>query len=80
MKQIYLRIEYYKGGKFLFAETHNANMSKDFIYFGDYKIKKADTEAISEEETDKILHGRINRLIKINDSSKKKDARFILVC
>lgn len=79
IKNIYLRIEHYKDGKFVVAETQLATMSKDFIYFGNYKIKKVDTEIISHEDKSRFTQGKINRCIKLYDVSKKEDSRFILL-
>ncbi|MBE5813054.1 MAG: hypothetical protein E7314_05315 [Clostridiales bacterium] len=79
IKNIYLRIEHYKAGEFMFSELHPATMSKDFIYVGKYKIKKADTEVITHEDKGRFMPGLLNRCIKLYDISKSDDDRFILL-
>lgn len=79
VKEICLRIEHYKEGRFLFSEIHSAQMTKDFIYFGNYKIKKADTEVITHEDKARFTQGRINRCIKLFDVGKREDSRFIRI-
>lgn len=76
MKSIYLRIEHYKDGKFLFSEEHPATMDKDFVYVDKFKIKKADTEVIPDSDKNRVILGRVNRCIKIS-GPKNKDSRFI---
>ena len=76
MKNLYLRIEHLnEKGKVILLEYHNATMDKNYIYFDKYKVKKSDTEEFNE--TDKRLHDRSTRNIKVYVTSKRKDSRFI---
>ena len=77
MKHIYLRIENYNGDNFVFAETHNATMDKNFIYYQNFKIRKVDTEVVPDDDKARIMPGRINRFIKVQAGLKAKDPRFI---
>ena len=79
MKTVYLRIEHCRDDKIVFSEAHEAKIDKDYLYFGKYKLKKADTELIPHTEKSKIIPGKDNRLIKVGAGLIQKDSRFILV-
>lgn len=76
MKHIYLRVEYYKKDERVLCEYHEATMDKNYVYFDKYKIKKVDTEEY--EEKDRSLHDRPARCIKLYNTTKKTDSRFIV--
>ena len=78
MKKIYLHIEHCKNGRVSLEEIVEASMDKNFVYYGKYKIKKVDTEKILMDDP-RFKEGLLNRGIKIEDTMKKQDPRFILV-
>ena len=76
-KNIFLHIDYYKKGRLVAAKVfENATMDKDFVYFGNFKIKKVDTEKILPGDVS-YEEGKIKRRIKIYSTSEFQDSRII---